>query len=181
MGSRDHLDLVAAYRACFGWPPEGTELTLLPSQMVSWKTWKEAHPETLAMTNSYSQVGFHRQKFDIEFVIGVVLAEQSKAYYFDQISIDVVLNDSIGEFPVLIWAYNDDYRTYLREVNGEKLSFSWTYGTLMDAETGSTWDAKTGLATAGPLKGQALQPIPSLTAYDWAWEDFYPDSEIYQP
>jgi len=69
----------------------------------------------------------------------------------------------------------------LREVNGETLTFSWTDGTLKDAETGSTWDAKIGLATDGPLKGQALQPVPSLTAYDWAWEDFYPDSEIYQP
>lgn len=83
---------------------KGTELTLLPSQMVSWKTWKEAHPETLAMTNSYSQLGFRRQKFDIEFVIGVVLADQSKAYYYDQISIDTVLNDWVGDFPVLIWA-----------------------------------------------------------------------------
>jgi len=162
-------------------PLKGTGLTLLPSQMVPWKTWKETHPKTLAMINSYSQLGFRRQKFSPEFVIGVVLTDLSKAYYYDQISIDTVLNDWIGEFPVLIWAYNDDYRTYLRKVNGETLTFAWEDGILVDAETGSTWDADLGLAIAGPLKGQALQPIPSLTAYDWAWEDFYPGSEIHQP
>ncbi len=162
-------------------PLKGTELEILPSQMTSWKNWKTAHPETLAMTNSYSQLGFRRQKFSPEFVIGVVLTDLAKAYYFDEIAVETVLNDWIGEFPILIWAYNDDYRTYLRKVGGDTLTFRWDEGILKDTETGSTWDANLGLATEGPLKRQALQPVPSLTAFDWAWEDFYPDSQIFQP
>ena len=149
--------------------------------MTSWKNWKEAHPETLAMTNSYSQLGFRRQKFDTDFVIGVVLADQEKAYYYEDVAADTVLNDWVGEFPILIWAANDDYRTFLRKAEGETLTFQWEDGTLKDTATGSTWDANLGIATAGPLKGQVLQPVPSMTAFDWAWEDFYPSSEIYQP
>jgi hypothetical protein len=52
---------------------------------------------------------------------------------------------------------------------------------LIDEETGSTWDISRGLATAGPLKGESLQPVPSSSAFDWAWEDFYPDTEFFQP
>jgi hypothetical protein len=39
-------------------------------------------------------------------------------------------------------------------------------------------DLPRGLAVNGPLRGQGLQPIPSLTAFDWAWFDFYPDSDL---
>ncbi len=52
---------------------------------------------------------------------------------------------------------------------------------MKDVETESTWDVSLGLGITGPLEGRALQPIPSLTSFDWAWEDFYPESEIYQP
>jgi hypothetical protein len=162
-------------------PLKRTELALLPSQMTSWANWKAAHPETLALTNSYSQLGFNRQKFDQDFVVGLVLADLSKAYYYEDVAVDGVLNDWIGEFPVLIWAANDDYRSFSRTVGGDTLTFQWVEGVLSDLDTGTTWDVNLGLGLEGPLKGQALQPIPSLTAFDWAWEDFYRNGEIYQP
>jgi hypothetical protein len=62
-----------------------------------------------------------------------------------------------------------------------KVTFRQENGTLMDEETGSHWHIVRGLATDGPLRGQGLQPVPSLTAFDWAWFDFYPDSHLYQP
>jgi len=31
------------------------------------------------------------------------------------------------------------------------------------------------------LNGESLQPVPSLSSYDWAWRDFYPDSKFYAP
>lgn len=36
-------------------------------------------------------------------------------------------------------------------------------------------------AVEGPFRGELLQEVPYSTAYDWAWVDFYPDTEIYQP
>ena len=52
---------------------------------------------------------------------------------------------------------------------------------LVDEETGSTWNITRGLATEGPLKGEGLQGVPSSSAFDWAWEDFFPESGFYQP
>jgi hypothetical protein len=51
----------------------------------------------------------------------------------------------------------------------------------VDDQTGSRWDPGLGLATSGPLAGEAMRSIPSLTSYDWAWLDFYPESKIYAP
>ena len=61
------------------------------------------------------------------------------------------------------------------------LTFRAEGGTLVDEETGSTWDPARGLAQSGPLQSESLQPIPSLSSYDWAWANFYPDSEFYKP
>jgi len=69
----------------------------------------------------------------------------------------------------------------VREAGGRTLAFRAKGETLGDQETGSTWDPVRGLAKSGPLKGESLQPVPSLSSYDWAWRDFYPDSEFYSP
>lgn len=50
---------------------------------------------------------------------------------------------------------------------------------VVDTDTGSLWDTATGVATAGPLKGAALQQIPYVTSFDWAWEDFSPHTTTY--
>ena len=52
---------------------------------------------------------------------------------------------------------------------------------LVDQETGSIWDISRGLAKEGPLVGEGLQPVPSLSSYDWAFRDFSPNGEFYQP
>jgi hypothetical protein len=85
----------------------------------------------------------------------------------------------IGDWPVLVWAANEDYRVYLRQVGAQTLTFSSQDGGVYDDQTHSRWDLTLGLALEGPLQGQALQQLPSLTSFDWAWLDFYPLSGIY--
>jgi hypothetical protein len=44
------------------------------------------------------------------------------------------------------------------------------------------YDPKFASAADAPLlDDESLQPAPSLSSYDWAWVDFYPDSEFYTP
>jgi hypothetical protein len=49
-------------------------------------------------------------------------------------------------------------------------------GQLVDRETGSSWDVRQGRATEGELLNEVLQSIPSSSAFDWAWLDFYPET-----
>jgi hypothetical protein len=157
---------------------KGTELFLLPSKITTWGNWKAEYPETLAMTTAYNRVGF-RQKFDPDFVIGLILAEQAKAYYYRDVAEAGTVNDFLGDIPVFVWAADENFHAYVRQAGGQTLTFLLDGDLLVDEETGSTWDISRGLATTGPLKGEGLQPVPSTTAFDWAWEDFYPGTEFY--
>ena len=160
---------------------KGTELTLLPVQVTSWGNWMATYPDTLIMTNDLEPLIFQRQGFFKDFVIGLILDDQAKAYPFTDVEAAGVVNDWMGEFPVLVWASDEDFRAYSRQVGSDVLEFRLEDGVLKDEATGSTWDVRIGLAKDGPLKGQSLQPIPNLISYDWAWADFYPGSEFYRP
>ncbi len=158
----------------------GVELFLLPSQITTWASWKEEHPNTLVMTNDMSRLSF-RQGFDPDFVIALLLADNSKAYYYRDVANETIINDFLGDVPVLVWAANENYHTYVRQVDEQELTFEIEDGELVDMESGSVWDIGLGLAVEGPLKGGSLQPVPSSSAYDWAWLDFYPETEFYVP
>ena len=161
---------------------KGVELFLLPSRITTWGTWKGEHPETLAMINDVDRLGNRRQGFDENFVIGLLLGDAAKAFYFRDVVEAGLINDWLGDFPILIWAEGDNFHVYLRKAGDRVLTFreDVTDG-LIDEETGSSWDIARGMAVAGPLKGEVLQAVPGSSAFDWAWRDFYPESEFYTP
>jgi len=160
---------------------KGIELFLLPSQIATWSSWLEAHPETLVMVNDTELLGAYRQKFDPDFVIGLLLDGHAKAYPYRDVEAVGVINDDLGPYPVLLWAQDERFHAYLRTVDGRELTFRMEGDGLIDEETGSTWDIARGRAVDGPLKGAVLQGVPSSSAFDWAWLDFYPASDFYTP
>jgi hypothetical protein len=166
-------------RAIIG-PYKGVELFLLPSQITTWASWKAEHPETLAMINDVDKLGA-RQRFNPNFVIGLLLADDARAFYYLDVTAAGVVNDSLGDIPIFVWAGDNNFHAYVRQVGDQVLNFKLDNGALVDEETGSSWDLTRGLATSGPLKGSSLQPVPSSSSYDWAWLDFYPETGFYEP
>jgi hypothetical protein len=160
---------------------KGIELFLLPSQIAAWSSWLEAYPDTLVMTNDLFRLGSFRQKFDPGFVIGLLLSGEAKAYYFGDVLAAGVLNDVIGDVPIVVWAQEGRFHAYVRKVDDQVLTFRAEGDILIDEDTASRWDVSRGLATEGPLQGQSLLGVPSSSAFDWAWLDFYPESDFYQP
>jgi hypothetical protein len=167
-------------RAIIG-PLKGVQLNLLSSQLTTWARWKAEYPDTLVMINDVARLGSRRQGFSREFVIGLVLAGQTKAYYYTDAETAGVINDVLGDVPVVLWVSGESFHAYVRQVAGRTLTFRAEGEMLIDTATDSTWDPVRGVAKSGPHKGESLQPVPSLSAYDWAWRDFYPDSEFYTP
>ena len=133
------------------------------------------------MINDVPRLQGTRQGFQPNFVIGLVLEGKAKAYYYQDAEAAGVINDSLGEVPVVLWAGGNEFSTFIRRVGDQILTFRLENGSLVDQETGSVWDISRGLAKEGPLKGEGLQSVPSLSSFDWAFEDFYPDGEFYQP
>jgi hypothetical protein len=158
---------------------KGLELFLLPSQVTTWDSWREEHPETLVMVNDLEDIRPDRKKFKEDFVIGLLLDGHAKAYPFTEIIEDVIVNDYLDTFPVLVWAEGDRYHAYVRMVGEQILTFESDGDKLLDRETGSVWDIASGISIAGEFEGQSLVPVPASTAFDWAWFRFYPESELY--
>ena len=116
-------------------------------------------------------------------MVGVSLGDRAKAYPFDAVSRDVVVNDQIGDVPVIVYANPQDMSVHIfvRQVGARVLEFAWADGQVKDQQTGTRWDPTKGLAIDGALRGELLKELPYSTAYDWAWEDFYPHTEVYSP
>jgi hypothetical protein len=162
---------------------EGTRLKLIPAGIVPWAVWVEEHPDTLVLSSEgYGPFGPPRTPFQPGFVIGIALGEDAKAYPFQPASEEGILNDWIGPFPVVVLADAETkaVHAFLRRAGDRELEFELREDALVDRQTGSTWDLGRGIAVDGPLRGEVLQKVPYITAYDWAWEDFYPHSEFYQ-
>lgn len=159
----------------------GTRLELLPSRVTTFADWVESHPQSFVMINDVHKLGDRRQGFSENFVIGVILQDEARAYYFSDVAEAGMVQDQLGDFPLVVWAEEPNFSAFLRELDGQVLNFQSLDGGWQDIETGSGWDLQRGLAISGELAGLSLQPVPTLTSFDWAWNDFYPFTGFYTP
>ena len=89
------------------------------------------------MVNDAHRLGLFRQQFGSDFVIGLILGGDAKGYYFSDVRTEGIINDAVGEHPVMIWADEQNYHAYLRVVAGQELTFELASGEIWDRETGS--------------------------------------------
>ena len=169
----------------------GTQLTLVPFELVPWNVWVERHPDTLVLVDERANLSFVGQIPHDRFVIGVSIAEDAKGFYFRSTANAGIVNEQVGEFPIAVFADGEtrEIDVYLRQPKGEKaeetgapdeLTFEVDEdGTITDLETGSTWDIRLGVAVDGPLRGVLLQRAPFVSAFDWAWRDFFPQTTFW--
>ena len=132
-------------------------------------------------------IGIHRHHKSM--IVGVDVDGRTKAYPFGALLDQPVLNDSFADQDILVFLERetDTALVYSREVDGRTLTFRpspqglGALSVLVDSEIGSRWLALTGLALDGPLKGKSLEREPSFLSFWFAWNDWNPDTELYQP
>jgi len=198
----------------------GTQLDFLPASIVRWADFKAEHPggdvlSTASGTFDYGTNGyvgyssrsapfrpFFSGELDDRFealsrVVGVRVADLTKAYPFETIQTERVVNDELGGVPLVVfWGAPDTADpldapviaqgqaigtgiAFDRRVDGQTLTFAPADdGTFTDQETGSTWSIL-GTSTAGPLEGTTLDPIIHLNEFWFAWAAFNEGSPVY--
>ncbi len=195
-------------------------LDIVPSQVISFASFAERHPEGLVLSRD---TGFSRQyginpysNYDsrpgrpflfrgeidtrlgspVDHVLAATVDGIAKAYPFAILREQRVINDSIGEKPVVAFfqagvasALGDsvidnaaDLGTaglYFSTLDGITLSFiRQEDGSFTDEQTRSTWNAY-GEAIAGDLQGRELEWVDAFPHFWFAWAAFHPETEVY--
>jgi len=124
------------------------------------------------------------------------LDSTQKAYPYTVTKDEIVINDVVGETPVVIFHVEGarsamdaslisrsrkagSTGSYSRIIDDQVLTFSYTENTITDNQTGSRWNI-TGKAISGPLEGKLLKPLISGDYFAFAWLVFWPDTDIYK-
>lgn len=185
-------------------PATGEQLTLVPSTLVPWDAWQDAHPDTRVLlppplsTTLYDIGGdeYEYARFtdtapiigeDADgpattrtLVIGVAADGEAAAYPLEAVQAAGVVNDVVGETSVVVAAGpGGTLVAYERRVDGETLRFQRADERSLTAG-GSRWLVDRGLAVDGPHDGTQLRranDVPPL--FRFAWEDFHPGTRIY--
>jgi hypothetical protein len=198
----------------------GILLDIVPSQVIGFGSFAERHPDGLVMsreTGHYRQYGINpysnydsnpgrpflfpgaidpRLDSAVDHVLAAIIGDSAKAYPFELLRQERVINDSIGETPIVVFyqsgvasALGDSVIKNARDIgtagmyqasfDGEVLQFSANAdGTFTDALTESTWNAF-GEATAGELAGSQLHWVHAFPHFWFAWAAFHPETEVY--
>lgn len=170
----------------------GTQLTLVPFELLPWNVWLERNPDTLVLVDERSRnLSFVGQIPHDKFVVGVSIGEDAKGFHFRSAANVGVVNETVGDFPIAVFVNCDtrEIDVFIRKAQGEKAEAAGAQGELnfevnsegliTDTETGSIWDIRLGVATGGPLRGALLQRAPFISAFDWAWRDFFPRTDFW--
>ncbi|PSQ17263.1 hypothetical protein BRD00_08095 [Halobacteriales archaeon QS_8_69_26] len=115
-------------------------------------------------------------------VIGVSTDDAAKAYPYEAVTEAGVVSDTVGDLPVVVAAGPEgSLFAYVREFDGETVTFEpGSDGRMVGAD--SEWTITTGEAVSGPYEGWRLDQASGATTMFWfAWADFNPDTDIYEP
>lgn len=130
-------------------------------------------------------------------VVTVELHGEAIAYPYEILKKVRMVNDTVGTDSIVVFwkpgtasaldqntlAKGRDVgavNTYLREVNGQVLTFSYEAGRIVDDQTHSEWNIL-GEAVSGPLRGQQLTPVVNINHFWFSWAAFKPETRVYQP
>ncbi len=197
----------------------GTRLEVIPTAIVSFGDALDSFPEARSLSrlsggggnygvNPYAEYSSSERPFlfdgepdprypALSRVVGVTVGDVEKAYPFETLTTERVINDEIDGIGVAVMWGSDtadalditeiaDAQTigtgiaFDRTVDGQLLTFSAAAGAdlFADAETGTTWNLL-GQAVDGPLAGTRLETLTHRNEFWFAWAAFFPDGIVH--
>ena len=84
-------------------PSAGRTLPLLPSQLTTWREWRAAHPDRLALVVTEPAPPFRGRRPGPEHVVGVVVGETAAAWPYERVASGEVIRATVGEVAITLW------------------------------------------------------------------------------
>jgi hypothetical protein len=129
---------------------------------------------------SFAQAGLKPR----ELMLGVDAFGASRAFPFNSLVKEKLIEDHVGPEPILVVVATDNRsaRMFRRRLPGDADAQFYRIaegpGLFMDAATGSRWDFR-GCAVGGKLKGTCLAEIYTIKDYWFDWRNYHPDTTVY--
>jgi len=180
---------------------KGTALKEIPSQQVSLAAWLRAYPNSLILQpdSSFkkeydSLAGYDKgtlesslEKRDTaswkmkSWVIGVAAPGYAKAYDWNDLVKQQMIEDSLPALPILITLEKDtaSFHVWNRAITGQVLHFTKNASGLQDINTQSLW-SDDGICIEGALIGQRLKPVQASQEFWHSWQNFHPATKKYE-
>ena len=175
-------------------PMKGKNLPELPATQTSLRQWLALYPNSLVMQpdsafieeykhlDTYDK-GLGRGKLtgtdtlswrDKSWVVGLEVNRISKAYDWNRLKQERVINDRVGEQPVVLVLAADTLSFFAFERPSAETVFSLRNDTLFSM--GNAWDLLGGVIT-GPA--EPLRPITVYQEFWHSWSTFHPFTTRY--
>jgi hypothetical protein len=180
-------------------PLKGTALKEIPSRQLTLAAWLRQYPnstvlqpDTLFKRHYDSLADYDKGTIDgslekrdsaswkkKSWVVGVLDGEYAKAYDWNEVTKNKIIQDSLPGLPLVIVLEKDtaSFHVWNRNVNGNALQFNKNINAELftDANTNSSWNMN-GECVDGILKGQKLQPVQSYQEFWHSWSTFHPNT-----
>lgn len=180
-------------------PLKGKSLTEIPSRQMTWAAWSALHPGSDVMqpdpqfaaryarmegfaegTNESALTGRDSRSWQRKsWVVGVLAGSAARAFDWNELVRERVINDRVGDQPVLLLLEADGTSFHAFDPrpggSGPPLELDRTEypSRFRDRATGATWD-ESGLALDGPQAGTRLDAIPAYQEFWHSWQTFRP-------
>jgi len=197
-------------------PLAGRRLTLVPSDELSFALWKAEEPQGTALQDAAAYVSEYAGKdWDVrmrktptvlsyaepglkprDLMLGVRAFGSSRAFPYDAVLKNKLVQDRVGSEPVILVAGPDgeSVRAFRRRIPGiaaipefyrilaeqpQKLEHAATAALLMDDVTGSGWNFQ-GCAISGKSQGVCLERVEAIKDYWFDWRHYNPATTVYR-
>jgi hypothetical protein len=179
-------------------PQKGKKLVEIAAEQMSLRAWLQQHMDSKIMQpDTLYQLGYDDLKEfdegtlesglekrdslswkDKSWIVGIELGKKARAYDWNELSKERVINDTLNHQNLLIALENDSvsFHTWKRDT----LVFSWDQSKqkLIDNNTNSIWGWN-GECVEGALKGSKLPHVQSYQEFWHSWKTFKPQTTRY--
>lgn len=171
--------------------PDTKVLARVDPELDIRKGWEDRMKDVPTVVPAPPKDPLHRR----ELVVGIVAGGHAKAYPRSKLTpnenrgkgkppMTNAVMDTVGGVPVAVLVGGDgiSIRVYDRRVNGQPIELMARPGSsparFIDPASGSEFDLE-GHATSGPLTGQHLERVHSISEFWFDWLLRHPDSKIH--
>lgn len=188
-------------------PLAGRHLTLIPADELTFTTWKSEQPAGTVLNDvlayakeyaprdwdvemakmptviSYARAGIKAR----DLMLGVHTAEAARAFPYNTVVNEKLIQDRVGSKPILIILGPDNRSVRVFEQRIPSISATPQFyrvpdlksGALfLDAQTGSEWNFQ-GCAIQGSLNGVCLTQLNVIKDYWFDWRNYNPATTVF--